>query len=387
MPNVKFFLRSNNDISCTHVLYCRVSYNNSTAEISLREKIDPKFWFQTEQRAKTPSKPQTTYINYVVESFTYKIKSLFLEKDYRHATAKQVLNDAFKEESQEPKISDLIERFIESQTKSKLETIRNHRIKQKNFIQFEKAMKIIFVPSNFTPVYANRFIEWYKHTKNTDNNTTAVRTTLFLKTIMQWALNQGLIENYALANYTAKKDRSKEPVFITRKEFEKLFAHTCVNPYHDRIKDLFAFQCLTGLSYVDLWSWKLELKHDQTFLIGHRNKNGNEFQVPIDELALSIIEKYKGKLPVYANIVYNRVLKFVADELGITKRLTTHVGRKTFATLQDGKGWSKESIALMLGHRSIRTTETYYIGASFERIETELSKMRSDINKNGYPAG
>ena len=383
MPNVKFFLRSNNDISRTHVLYCRVSYNNSTAEISLREKIEPKFWFQTEQRAKTPSKPQTTYINYIVESFTYKIKAMFLERDYRHATAKQVLNDAFKSESQEPKVSELIELFIVAQTNSKFETIRNHRIKQNNFVQFEKESKTTFLPSNFTPIYANRFIEWYKRTKKTENNTSAVRTALFLKTVMQWALNQGLIESYSLSNYTAKKDKVKPPVFITRREFEKLFAHICSNPFHGRIKDLFAFQCLTGLSYVDLWSWKLEIINGQNFLTGYRNKNGHEFRVPVDELALSIIKKYDGNLPVYANIVYNRILKFIAKEIGVKKRLTTHIGRKTFATLQDGKGWSKESIALMLGHRSIRTTETYYIGASFERIETEFSKMRSSTNKNG----
>lgn len=68
MPNVKFFLRSNNDTINSFVLYCRVSHKGTTAEMSLREKIDPKYWIQNEQRAKTPSKPQTTYINFAVES-------------------------------------------------------------------------------------------------------------------------------------------------------------------------------------------------------------------------------------------------------------------------------------------------------------------------------
>lgn len=382
MPNVKFFLRSNNDLSTSHVLYCRVSYNNTTAEISMREKIDPKFWLQNQQKAKTPNKSQTKFINYIVESFTYRIKAMFLEKDYRHASARQILNEAFHKDEPEIKLAILIENYIVSQTDVKSNTIANHRIKQKNFLAFEKECKMNFVPSNFTPVYANRFIEWYKRTKETENNTSAVRTALFFKTVMQWALNQGVIEKFALSNFTAKKDKTKAPVYVNRNEFERLFMHTCENPYHDRIKDLFVFQCLTGLSYADLWSWKLDQKNEQTFIIGQRNKNGQEYRVPIDQLAKSILIKYNGRLPVYANIVYNRILKLVAQEVGIKKRLTTHVGRKTFATLMIGKGWSKESVALMLAHKSIKTTETYYIGLSFERIDTELEKINGKLSNS-----
>lgn len=381
MPTVKFFLRSNNDHSKSFVLYCRVSHNGTMAEISMREKIDPKHWNQNEQRAKTPSKVQTKFINYSVESYTYKIKSMFLEKDFRHASARQILTQAFQGEKQEPKISTLIDQYIQAQKNAKYTTIINHRIKEQNFLKFEKYAQISFFPSTFGAVDANGFITWFKRSKCTENNNSAIRNALFIKTVLQWALNQGIIERFSISSYTARKDKIKDPVFINREEFARLYAHSCSNPYHDRIKDLFAFQCLTGLSYCDLWSWKIEQKQNQPFITGNRNKNGYNFQVPLDPLALSIIEKYNGKLPVYENAVYNRVLKFVAKEIGINKRLTTHIGRKTFATLQDGKGWSKEAIALMLGHKSIRTTETYYIGSSFERLETELQNMKKAVQK------
>ena len=72
------------------------------------------------------------------------------------------------------------------------------------------------------------------------------------------------------------------------------------------------------------------------------------------------------------NAVYNRILKEIAAVLNIDKKLTTHTGRNTFATVQDSKGWRRESIALMLGHKSIKRTEIYYVGNSFARIENEF---------------
>jgi integrase len=76
----------------------------------------------------------------------------------------------------------------------------------------------------------------------------------------------------------------------------------------------------------------------------------------------------------YVNAFYNRELKEIARRLKIRKRLTTHSGRKTFATLQNEAGWSIESIALMLGHNSIKTTETHYIGRTPKRLFDELHR-------------
>lgn len=376
MPKVTFFLRSNNDHANSFVLYCRVSHNGTTSEISIREKLFPEQWNQGTQKAKTPSKAQTNFINYTVESITYRIKSLFLEKDFRHSTAKQIIQAAFFIEKSEPSILEIVEKWIAAQKQSAPGTLKIYQNRKANFIQYQKKCGAKFLPSTFTATDANKFIEWFKKEKQTDNNTTAVRNILFVKSALQWSLNQGLIENFGISNFTAKKDKNKEPTFIDRKEFEKLFALNCANPYHGRIKDLFLFQCCTGLSYVDLWNWTIE----KNFLHGKRNKNGQSFKVPLDQMTIHLIEKYNGSLPRYDNQVYNRVLKEIAHEAGIKKRLTTHVGRKTFATLQDGKGWSKEAIALMLGHRSIKTTETYYIGQSFERLDTELERIKKAPN-------
>lgn len=96
-----------------------------------------------------------------------------------------------------------------------------------------------------------------------------------------------------------------------------------------------------------------------------------------NELPMTILEKYSFQLPKYENAVYNRMLKELAAICGIDKRITTHTGRKTFATLMDGNGWTRETISLMLGHSKTQTTEMYYIGKGSTRLINELKKRRS----------
>jgi len=78
-----------------------------------------------------------------------------------------------------------------------------------------------------------------------------------------------------------------------------------------------------------------------------------------------ILEKYKGKttgdflLPVFPIMTYNRQLKRIAKLCQISKNMSSHLARHTFATLALTKGVSIESVSKMLGHTNINTTQIY----------------------------
>jgi site-specific recombinase XerD len=56
----------------------------------------------------------------------------------------------------------------------------------------------------------------------------------------------------------------------------------------------------------------------------------------------------------------NSYLKEIADTCGITKELSCHIARHTFATTVTlANGVSIESVSKMLGHKNIRTTQHY----------------------------
>lgn len=77
------------------------------------------------------------------------------------------------------------------------------------------------------------------------------------------------------------------------------------------------------------------------------------------------MEKYDGELPdkvlpVLSNQKMNAYLKEIADVCGITKNLTFHLARHTFATTVTlAKGIPIETVSKMLGHTNIQTTQIY----------------------------
>lgn len=78
-----------------------------------------------------------------------------------------------------------------------------------------------------------------------------------------------------------------------------------------------------------------------------------------------ILEKYEGTLsddkvlPVLSNQKMNGYLKEIGSICNITKDLTFHTARHTFATLSLTKGVSIGSVSKMLGHTDIKTTQIY----------------------------
>jgi site-specific recombinase XerD len=100
-----------------------------------------------------------------------------------------------------------------------------------------------------------------------------------------------------------------------------------------------------------------------------RTKTAQSTQIPLFPVALEIIRKYdSGKihqqddplLPVYEIQKTNSYLKEIADICGITKKLSTHAGRRTFAsTVMLNNGVRIEAVSRMLAHSSIRTTQLY----------------------------
>lgn len=99
-----------------------------------------------------------------------------------------------------------------------------------------------------------------------------------------------------------------------------------------------------------------------------REKTDNMCDIPLLEIPLIIIEKYRNHpecikknivLPVPSNQRMNSYLREIADICGIKKTLTTHTPRHTFACLAIANKVSIESIAKMLGHSDIRTTKIY----------------------------
>ena len=139
------------------------------------------------------------------------------------------------------------------------------------------------------------------------------------------------------------------------------------------VRDIFIFSCYTGLSYVDianLTSDNIVIGIDrEKWIHTSRQKTGTASHIPLLKPAIEIIEKYQGHpkvinsgkiLPILSNQRMNSYLKEIADLCGITKTLTFHMARHTFATtITLNNNVPIESVSKMLGHKKLQTTQHY----------------------------
>lgn len=341
IPKITFFIRSNNDKKGTHSLYCRLVLNSRASEFSTLERILPHEWNQETQTFTGQTVEKTEYINLLCDKIKYNLKTaiLLLDKD-EVLNPKKVIDMYRNQKSPNVVIFEVIQKHIEwekQENELDLKTIAIHERYLVHLKEFTKQQK--YYVTDFNEVEAERFKDWFRLSRKTKNKTTASRHISYFSNALTWAVKKGIIKEHNLLYYKGERDKIKKPQSITDDDLLALIKFQFTSEMLDRIRDLFLFQIATGVSYGDLWN-NFEIKETLggKIIVSNRNKgNGNPFFVPYDEMAEALLIKYSYKLPKYCNGTYNRLLKEIAALVGIDKKLKTHTGRKTFATLKFAK--------------------------------------------------
>jgi integrase len=162
----------------------------------------------------------------------------------------------------------------------------------------------------------------------------------------------------------------------------------------DQVRDIFLFSCYTGLAYVDvknLQRSQLTIGVDgEKWIFTERKKTDTTTHIPILPQAMKLIKKYEdhpecenqGKvLPVLSNQKMNSYLKEIADLSGITKELTFHIARHTFATtITLANGVPIETVSKLLGHKSLKQTQ-HYAKILDNKISEDMKKLRDKMER------
>jgi integrase len=123
----------------------------------------------------------------------------------------------------------------------------------------------------------------------------------------------------------------------------------------------------------------------------NRTKTDTRSSIPLLSVPAAIIEKYADcpkcnashrLLPVLTNQKVNGYLKEIADLCGITKNITSHLARHTFATTVTlTNGVPLESVSKMLGHKSIRTTQ-HYAKILDRKVSDDMNLLQARLTAN-----
>ena len=181
----------------------------------------------------------------------------------------------------------------------------------------------------------------------------------------------------------AKYEKEERKIrFLQKSEVAKLATMKMNDREAELARLMFVFSCFTGLAIADME--QLQYKHIQTAADGQkyirkeRQKTKVEFLVPLHPIVEAIINrcrkkqenneewqtvKEKGEALIFprecSRSVIDTKLSIVGKACGIKERLSFHMARHTFGTMSLNAGIPIESIAKMMGHASISSTQIY----------------------------
>jgi len=214
--------------------------------------------------------------------------------------------------------------------------------------------------------------EFYLRSVKNCSNNTAVKYVRNFRKIIKICLSNDWLEKDPFVKYDGKM-KEVETEFLTEEEIQSIYNKVFKTQRLELVRDIFIFCCFTGLAYVDVKG----LKHDhigigidgQKWIFKNRQKTDTKSKIPLLPIAEEIIKKYANNpkclneesvLPVLSNQKMNGYLKEIGDLCEITKEITFHMARHTFATsVTLSNGVPIESVSKMLGHKNIQTTQHY----------------------------
>ena len=192
------------------------------------------------------------------------------------------------------------------------------------------------------------------------------------------AFKSGKIKGNPYASYKVDKGPKKEIVWLKEDEMQKIRDKKISIERLDKVRDVFVFQCNSGLSYADLKSIRKEDFRqsglNQVFVEKKRKKTNETYVSTILKDGIVILKKYDYQLPVLSNTKYNAYLKELQTICGIDKELHTHLARTTYICFLYNKGVNIENIASMVGHYACKTTLKYYAKMDKNTIFEDLRK-------------
>lgn len=191
-------------------------------------------------------------------------------------------------------------------------------------------------------------------------DTTIAHILTKIKTAFTYAVNNGNLKLNPFNQVTIEKN-TKDVVKLDNEELEVIKRKTFVGRL-DKVRDLFLFQCNTGLAYCDmanLVQGDIQYNDGMYFVRKARQKTKVVFFTVLNEDAMNILKKYDYKLPVLSNQKYNSYLKEIGDICQINKELHSHLARHTCATRLLNDGMPLEIVAKVLGHTNTRQTQHY----------------------------
>ena len=383
----------------------RVNFASKRIEFTTGYRIDAAKWDADKQRVKNGCsnklKQSASEINASLLEYYTEIQSIFKRFEVEDVMPtpeqiKEVFNALRKPVSEEPKpkkealpcdFFQVFDDFVEDcgrqnnwtdSTFEKFAAVKNHLTNFREGLTFEF----------FDERGLNDYVGYLRDVKEM-RNTTIGKQLSFLKWFLRWAFKKGVHQNNAYDSYKPKlKSTQKKIIFLTWDELNRLreFKIPSNKQALERVRDVFLFQCFTGLRYSDVFNLRRsDIKGDHIEVT--TVKTSDSLIIELNNHSKAILDKYKDVafeddkvLPVITNQKMNDYLKELAEMAGIDEPirqtyykgneridevtpkyalLGTHAGRRTFICNALALGIPPQVVMKWTGHSDYKAMKPY----------------------------
>lgn len=232
------------------------------------------------------------------------------------------------------------------------------------------------------------YVQYLREVREMRNSTIGKQLS-FLKWFLRWSFKQGMHSNNAYDTFKPKlKDTQKKIIFLTWEELNKLreFKIPPTKQALERVRDVFLFQCFTGLRYSDVFNLRRsDIKGDHIEVT--TVKTSDSLIIELNDHSRAILEKYKDVefennkvIPVITNQKMNNYLKELAELAEINEPvqqtyykgneridevtpkyalLGTHAERRTFICNALALGIPPQVVMKWTGHSDYKAMKPY----------------------------
>ena len=383
----------------------RVNFASKRIEFITGYRIDLAKWDTDKQRVKNGCsnklKQSASEINASLLEYYTEIQSIFKRFEVEDVMPtpeqiKEAFNALHKPVSEEPKpkkealpcdFFQVFDDFVEDcgrqnnwtdSTFEKFAAVKNHLTNFREGLTFEF----------FDERGLNDYVGYLRDVKEM-RNTTIGKQLSFLKWFLRWAFKKGVHQNNAYDSYKPKlKSTQKKIIFLTWDELNRLreFKIPSNKQALERVRDVFLFQCFTGLRYSDVFNLRRsDIKDDHIEVT--TVKTSDSLIIELNNHSKAILDKYKDVafendkvLPVITNQKMNDYLKELAELAGIDEPirqtyykgneriddvtpkyalLGTHAGRRTFICNALALGIPPQVVMKWTGHSDYKAMKPY----------------------------
>ena len=394
---IRRFRRKN---STTTLIFLRITVDGVRTEISLQRECDPERWDSAKGRLIGKTEEARSFNAYLdaVQANIYEIFQSFISSgvDFDGAKVKarylgldakkqRTLLDVYDGHNKEFEL--LVGNGLSYRTLQKYKTIQAY---VGDFLNYQYSLDDIEL-SRIDYQFIRDFEIYLKVIKHCSHNTTMHYLTKIRK-IMNQCIVKKWIVNSPFAGFRMSVNETHK-TYLTEQELLSIGEKKIAVTRLELVRDIFLFSCYTGLAYCDvekLTKANVVVGIDSDKWIStNRSKTNTASKIPLLPIAASIVDKYSthpitshsGKLlPVMSNQRMNSYLKELADLCEISKDLTFHCARHTFATTVTlTNGVPIETVSKMLGHKSLKTTQ-HYAKILDKKVSEDMRRLKEKFS-------